>query len=375
MGSKQRGSGRRSSRLPRSGSAAGQGDRGRLVVLPGGADAGRRAAPAPNRGSGAGAPAPDRRQPRPWIWAWAAAAAGAAAVTAALVAWLPSPAARPATVPVRWGTLDLAWSGTAVAVRHEAVHVSPAAGDLALLVEEGAGVRVGAPVARVAAPGAGPVTVAAERSGAVSFRLDGAEADLSPEGLEWLTGVGRRAPGPGSDWVAGWPGSPGPPPPARVQAGSPVFKVIDTSRLWLAVALPAGQAGGLEPGAPVTVELTGAGGNQVRFTVTYRSPPAGGQVLLGLQAGGPFPGAALYNRRLPVRLILDQVTGWLVPAASLTGDGGAAAVWIARRSSQVPVTVRVLARDGLQAVVEGPLREGQRAVLADSESTPGTPDH
>lgn len=346
--------------------------RRRLTALPGGgrrseAGAGRAELHAVRGRPGVQGPQPGRGRRRVLLWFLLALAAAAVATLLYVTARDGLQAtARLSAVPVRRGLLELAFRTEAVLVRDEAVQVAASGGTLDKLTPEGQVVRVGTPVVKV-----GGVAVAAQRPGLVSYQVDGLEAELAPGQLPWLRG-GGAGDGPAHAWFKGLPPRRAEAAGTGVDAGQPLFKVLNAARLWLLISLPA------DPVAQVVaindrprVTLTALGGAELRFEVTYKSKTEDGQVVMGLLADSAFPDALLYPRRTPIRIVLDRHEGIIVPEAALTVEGGRLGVRVDAPGGRRFVPVELLGRGGTaEAAVKGDLKEGD-AVLVPAGSVAG----
>ncbi|WP_250035183.1 efflux RND transporter periplasmic adaptor subunit [Paractinoplanes maris] len=222
------------------------------------------------------------------------------------------------------------------------------------------------------------LTIRAPVAGVVQF---GGTAGASPSSLgDLLAGGGGAAPaaaGSGS----GLPGvDTAVPRGAFVAAGTPLFTVVDVSRLGLLAEVDETDVLLVKAGVKATVELDAATG--ASYAATVRSidllpttSARGGvsyKVRLDLaeaaDAPTPRPGMSAVIR-LQVREADDAVT---VPASAIINVDGRDTVWAVRGDSyeRVPVTLGVQGEDVVQ--VTGGLDAGQRiAVSGADEIQPG----
>lgn len=263
------------------------------------------------------------------------------------------PVERTATV-IR-GVLEIASSGEGVLIRPEHVQVAPMAGDVSELEPAGRVVRVGTAVVNLRGA-AGSTPVAAERPGLVSYNVDGLEMPAQSALRELESGNVQ----PGSDWLQRLTGERQRSTPARVQAGEPLFKLVDPSRLWVAVELPA-EGVNLKPGQAVRAEFTALGSDAL-LGVASRSAPTDGKVVLVLESQGQFPDSLQLLRRTPVKLLFDRAEGFLVPRAAVVTRDGDTGVWVQIPGEAdkrwVPVTVQ--GGDKTRLAVQGKLATGDK---------------
>jgi len=221
------------------------------------------------------------------------------------------------------------------------------------------------------------LTLRAPVAGVVQF---GGTAGASPSSLGDLLSSGGAAPAA----AGGGSGLPGVdtavPRGAYVAAGTPLFTVVDVSRLGLLAEVDETDVLLVKPGVKATVELDAATGSAYEASVRSidllpTTSARGGvsyKVRLDLTPGedapSPRPGMSAVIR-LQVREADDAVT---VPASAIINVDGRDTVWAVRGDSyeRVPVTLGVQGEDVVQ--VTGGLDAGQRiAVSGADEIQPG----
>lgn len=221
------------------------------------------------------------------------------------------------------------------------------------------------------------LTLRAPVAGVVQF---GGTAGASPSSLGDLLSGGGAAP-PAAGGGSGLPGvDTAVPRGAFVAAGTPLFTVVDVSRLGLLAEVDETDVLLVKPGVKATVELDAATGStyaaSVRSIDLLPTTSARGGVSYkvrldltpGPDAPTPRPGMSAVIR-LQVREADDAVT---VPASAIINVDGRDTVWAVRGDSyeRVPVTLGVQGEDVVQ-VTDG-LDAGQRiAVAGADEIQPG----
>jgi multidrug efflux pump subunit AcrA (membrane-fusion protein) len=236
-----------------------------------------------------------------------------------------------------------------------------------------------APVAGVVQLG-GPASSGG--AGSLTDLLGGGAAALGPLTGAVAAGSGSNGGGSSAGGAASGPGiDPAPVLGSRVNAGSTVLTVVDTSEPGLLAEVDETDVLLVNSGIKASVELDAAPG--ARYDATVRSVDVlpttssrGGvayRVRLALGAGhfpdgrvapAPRPGMSAVAH-LEVRSASDAV---VVPAAAVFSADGRDAVWVVRggRAERVPVTVGVAGAEQVQ-VVSG-VTEGEQVVVRGANS-------
>ncbi|MFZ5924279.1 MAG: HlyD family efflux transporter periplasmic adaptor subunit [Bacillota bacterium] len=193
----------------------------------------------------------------------------------------------------------------------------------------------------------------AESPGVVSFELDGLEHVLSPRTCKDLGPDEARSlvPSPGRIQAG-----------AGVDAGQPIFRLIDNYRLFVLVFPRADQVAELDSSRGLRVRFASVpGGPSLASKVFYtrEAAPDGERAML-LEISG-FPEDLYYRRRIRLNIIGKTVSGLVIPRRSVVHTGEGDIVYVPVNLGVVRRPVSVKAADAEWAVVEG-LREGQRVV-------------
>ncbi|MEW6229849.1 MAG: HlyD family efflux transporter periplasmic adaptor subunit, partial [Bacillota bacterium] len=193
----------------------------------------------------------------------------------------------------------------------------------------------------------------AESPGVVSFELDGLEHVLSPRTCKDLGPDEARSllPSPGRIQAG-----------AAVDAGKPIFRLIDNYRLFVLVFPRADQAAELDSSRGLRARFASVpGGPSLTSKVfyTHEAAPDGKRAVL-LEISG-FPEDLYYGRCVRLNIIGRTVSGLLIPKRSVVHAGEGDIVYVPVNLGVVRRSVSVKAADAEWAVVEG-LREGQRVV-------------
>jgi len=156
-----------------------------------------------------------------------------------------------------------------------------------------------------------------------------------------------------------------------VQINTPIFRIVDTSRLEATLNVPERELATLKAGLPVKLQVDALPGRTFQGMVDRVSPVvdsgsgtfrvicafAGGEEL---QAGRLQPG--MFGR---IRIDYDQRADALViPRVALLDDEGESAVYTVRKGKAVRVPVKLGYVDGAWAEVRGGLKQGEPVVTA-----------
>lgn len=222
--------------------------------------------------------------------------------------------------------------------------------DRMVALEQGrkpAQVRPKQQASRPAGPGAASL-VEAQAAGIVVYRVDGLEHRHSPASLNRLTPAQVKALTAEEKVLDG-----------MVQAGQPLFKVVENTRLWSALLVPSADAADLKQGQRVTTRLQSFAGKPVAWRVD-RKVTQGDETLLVLVSESTFPDELVTPRRTPVHLVLKQHSGFVVPAGAIQFQSDRAGVylWDGRKSRFQPV--KVIGKTGTHVAFEAEIEEGAR---------------
>lgn len=194
--------------------------------------------------------------------------------------------------------------------------------------------------------------------GAVFYQVDGLEPLLSPDHLDMvdLSQVGKppAALSPAGD---------------RVEAGQPLFRVVDPEDVVLGFLLLEPDAEALVRRGSVDLRLAGSPQRQIYGRViSLGTPQADGYRPVFVRANGTAGDVLLTSRVLEVSVLIRTAQGPRVSVSDLAPqpdspvpEEAAVGVWVATGSRPVWTPVTVIASDGATAVVEG-IRAGTTLV-------------
>jgi putative membrane fusion protein len=192
----------------------------------------------------------------------------------------------------------------------------------------------------------------AERSGIVSFYLDGSEAFLTPENLESLTIadirsiLAGRTPDVGS---------------SRIRQD--IFRIVNPDK-WYVILLSKDETWNPITGQVFTVQFEGFEGSPVSGTV-IRMLKTDGEVMAQIEISKEI--GPLINKRYGKATIGINLSGLSVPVKAISIQNGQSGVWVMDVPGGTFVPVEVLSSDSqnaiVQPLVEGTLSIGWRVIL------------
>jgi membrane fusion protein (multidrug efflux system) len=151
-----------------------------------------------------------------------------------------------------------------------------------------------------------------------------------------------------------------------VQINTPIFRIVDNSRLEATLNVPERDLSTLKPGLPVTLQVDALPGKSFAGKVDRIAPvvDAGSgtfRVVCAFEGGGALqPG--MFGR---IRIDYDQrADALVVPRAALLDDEDDPAVFVARGGKATRVSVKLGYRDGEWAEVLSGLKAGDQVVTA-----------
>ena len=151
-----------------------------------------------------------------------------------------------------------------------------------------------------------------------------------------------------------------------VQINTPIFRIVDTSRLEAVLNVPEREMATLKPGLPVQLQVDalpgrGFSGKVDRVAPVVDSGSGTFRVICAFQGGGMLqPG--MFGR---VRIDYDQRTDALVvPRTALLEDDADPAVYVVRSGKAVRVPVKLGYSEGGWMEVRSGLASGDRVVVA-----------
>lgn len=151
-----------------------------------------------------------------------------------------------------------------------------------------------------------------------------------------------------------------------VQINTPIFRIVDTSRLEAVLNVPEREMATLKSGLPVKLQVDALPGRDFTGTVDRVAPVVDSgsgtfRVICAFQGGGLLqPG--MFGR---VRIDYDQKTDALVvPRTALLEDDTDPAVYVVRGKKAVRVPVKLGYSEGGWAEVRSGLKSGEQVVVA-----------
>lgn len=151
-----------------------------------------------------------------------------------------------------------------------------------------------------------------------------------------------------------------------VQANTPIFRIVDDSRLEATLNVPERELATLEAGLPVRLQVDALPGRSFEGTIDRISPVVDSdsgtfRVVAAFDGGGTLkPG--MFGR---VVIDYDQRTDALtVPRNALLEDEGEPAVFVVRENTARRVPIQLGYQDGQWAEIREGLAEGDRVVTA-----------
>lgn len=170
----------------------------------------------------------------------------------------------------------------------------------------------------------------APSAGILSFRVDGWEELITPEGLEGITPQSlAQLPERLLPLEDG----------ANIIAGLPVFKVIDSLKVYLAVPVSAADAVRIQQARRVSIRTDGSGETEAVFW--WRQTNPGGEQAVVILSTDTFPLEFHRIRRADFEIVLRRFEGVVVPRAALVELDGRTGVYLSgSRSKFWPVQVK-----------------------------------
>ncbi len=193
------------------------------------------------------------------------------------------------------------------------------------------------------------VTIVSRTAGVVSYTLDGLEEAIDPARMDQLEAEAlyRLAAKPHTVQAG-----------ERVKAGQPVFRVVEPTSAYLCIPLPTAHA----------LRLLDRGQAGVRF-VDFPGQVQGKVVALGPRSGDGEGYAVVtvlteqyledftYYRKVKAEVVVESVSGVLVPRTALVDREGQPGVYVLRRATVRYAPVTVQGQDRYWVAVEG-IQEG-----------------
>lgn len=195
-----------------------------------------------------------------------------------------------------------------------------------------------------------------QETGVLSYCIDGLEDKMAPERLSEVTAATIYQIKPEPE-----PATTG----SVVEAGAPLFKVIDTSTILFAMAMPSTDALSVAERGTVTVRLSGSDGRTFRAQALGVGRKTGDDYgVVNLEAL-EFLEEMVTLRRVEAEIVVDVYEGTVVPARAVVERSGVTGVFVVEKATARFRPVGVLGQDGKDLVVEG-LPPGSDVVVTPS---------
>ncbi|MCK8817717.1 hypothetical protein MWH28_10130 [Natroniella sulfidigena] len=243
-------------------------------------------------------------------------------------------------VTTTYGTLRDEIETEGLLIRDEKITFAPLEGELQLNVSEGEKVKAGTKVASVF--GAEEIDLYNYNSGLLSYQIDGLEMTLTEDSKTTLTYeqfVNLR--GKINQVSSG----------ERVNAGRPIFKIVDNFSFYLAVLLPQDEVVNYEEGSSVKVIFSEL--EERDFTgeidqILFDQPKN-----IMIIEFNSLISDLIKLRKTEVKIIRENYSGIVVPTSALIEEEGTIGVMISSYTNKYFKEVEVVGKVGDQAVVKG----------------------
>jgi len=151
-----------------------------------------------------------------------------------------------------------------------------------------------------------------------------------------------------------------------VQINTPIFRIVDTSRLEAVLNVPERELATLKPGLPVQLRVDAVPGKIFSGTVARIAPvvDSGSGTFRVIST---FEGGGMLQPGMFGRLQIDydnRADALVVPRAALLDDEGDPAVFVVRKNTVARVPVKVGYMDGGWVEIREGLKLGDRVVIA-----------
>jgi len=192
----------------------------------------------------------------------------------------------------------------------------------------------------------------AKAPGAVSYYTDGYESQLSPSRI--------AAFGPKVVYSLQ-------PKPARtksgeeVEAGTPVFKLVNTQETFIGIVLPQKDAQSLVQNSTMQIRIDGMG-RTISFRPVSVGPKSGDDYVLLLASTEEFVPELLNLRRVGVEMVTETYSGLVIPRSALITIEDVPGVYGIEKAKAKFMPVIVKGGNHTHVVVEG-IKEGTEVIL------------
>lgn len=253
----------------------------------------------------------------------------------------------PEVITTRWGRLADDFDGQGLLVRKEQVVYAPFAGVVRILAEEGARYRPGEPILELEGSNGQKVFYSRD-DGVISYQMDGLETTLQPIILENFQQDYRDFRGKAFHIQDG----------DKVNAGRPLYKLVDNYQLYLLVEAPKDQVFRYRVNERVWANMDGVESiGYVRKILDYRN-----LFVIELER---FPTELLNKRWVDLNILTDAETGVIVPIKSIAIKDGQMGVYLVEKDQVYFEPVKELGHNQEEMVITK-VRRGVD-ILADPE--------
>ena len=244
------------------------------------------------------------------------------------------------TYTAEYGILEVSTESTFVTVRDEKLCTAENSGTVNRIVSQGKLMRRSSHIVDV-----GGVRHYSPQKGIISYYYDGLEAVYSPDNMQSITEeTAAKIKEKAEEYKVRECEA------KSVQAGQPVFKVVDNNEWYLVCWLEAAEAAGCDPGKSITAEFSD--GQQIKMKVLQNN--AQGEKTQLILSCNRYYEKFDRIRTGTCRLIMSSRSGIILEPDSIVEEDGVKGVYVMSKrldkASFVPI--RILLTDGEKTVVE-----------------------
>lgn len=253
----------------------------------------------------------------------------------------------PEVITTRWGRLADDFNGRGLLVRKEQVVYAPFAGIVRTLAEEGARYRPGQPILDLEGTNGQKIFYSRD-DGVISYQMDGLETTLQPIILENFQQDYRDFRGKAFRIQDG----------DKVNAGRPLYKLVDNYQLYLLVEVPKDQIFRYRINEKIWAKMDGV------ESIGYVRKILDHQNLFVIELER-FPIELLNKRWVELNVLIDAETGVIVPIKSIAMKDGKMGVYRVEKKRVYFEPVKELAHNQTEMVITK-IQRGVE-ILADPE--------
>jgi HlyD family secretion protein len=161
-------------------------------------------------------------------------------------------------------------------------------------------------------------------------------------------------------------------PGATVVPGTPIFKLVDPTTVWVTARIDESIVGHLTPGMPAQIRLrTGETVPGKVARIAQQSDAATRELEVNVAFDAPLARFAI-DQEAQVRIRAGEERGVVVPVGALLNAKAGQAVLVVRDGRAVTRPVQTAASDGKRVVVVSGIAAGERVVADPQRVKPGT---